>query len=393
MYYQNVRGLRSKTKDFLLASTACNYDVIALSETWLVPAIYDSELFGPDFIVYRCDRSPLNSTRERGGGVLLAVRSEISSERIVVPNTDTVEIVSVRLNLNCKIIYIVCLYIPSGSADIVYCSYVEAITLFFCYVNVKDNDTVLIVGDFNMPSVDWINDDSNKRVLLPTSFGSAIETSMLSALFSFDLCQLNNVVNFQGRLLDLLFSTNRDDVTVIKSVVPLSRVDAYHVPIEVKIDMDAGSIARPSPPAMVFDFKKANFEALSKHILSTDWDIMFKSYTKVGEAVDFFYAVIIQGFNLFVPKKTVRHTSRPVWFNRSLLKLKNLKTKAWYRYKRTNSAEDFSEYCKLRSRFASSQRSLYDDYLRKTQSDLTSDPTKFWAYVDTKKKTRVFHLL
>lgn len=33
MYYQNVRGLRMKTKTFKLSSTGCSFDVIALTET------------------------------------------------------------------------------------------------------------------------------------------------------------------------------------------------------------------------------------------------------------------------------------------------------------------------------------------------------------------------
>lgn len=58
-YYQNVRGLRTKTKDFFLASAACNYDLIIITETWLLPSIFDSELFTDSFMVYRCDRFSL----------------------------------------------------------------------------------------------------------------------------------------------------------------------------------------------------------------------------------------------------------------------------------------------------------------------------------------------
>ena len=57
LYYQNVRGLRTKCSEFYLSSSTCNFDVIALSETWLNSSFYDSELFHSDFTVYRCDRS------------------------------------------------------------------------------------------------------------------------------------------------------------------------------------------------------------------------------------------------------------------------------------------------------------------------------------------------
>ena len=77
LYYQNVRGLRTKCNDFYVACQrhACNYDVVALTETWLNSSIYDSELFHLDFAVYRCDRTELSSAHSRGGGVLLSVRN------------------------------------------------------------------------------------------------------------------------------------------------------------------------------------------------------------------------------------------------------------------------------------------------------------------------------
>lgn len=46
LYYQNCQGLRTKTNIFYRNASGCDYDIIALSETWLRDAIGDSELFG-----------------------------------------------------------------------------------------------------------------------------------------------------------------------------------------------------------------------------------------------------------------------------------------------------------------------------------------------------------
>lgn len=82
--YQNVRGLRMKTKDLKLSSIGCNFDIIALTETGLNSAFYDGELFDiNNFCIYRCDRSESNSTHARFGGVMIAVKSHIPSERIL----------------------------------------------------------------------------------------------------------------------------------------------------------------------------------------------------------------------------------------------------------------------------------------------------------------------
>lgn len=88
-YYQYVRGLRTKTSGFLLSSTSCDHDIIALTETSLHTSIFDGELFDTsEFLVHRCDRSMLNSDCVVLGGVLIAVRSHIKSELVTVPGID-----------------------------------------------------------------------------------------------------------------------------------------------------------------------------------------------------------------------------------------------------------------------------------------------------------------
>lgn len=39
VYYQNVRGIRTKTNELFLKLSACEYDIIVLTETWLRPDV------------------------------------------------------------------------------------------------------------------------------------------------------------------------------------------------------------------------------------------------------------------------------------------------------------------------------------------------------------------
>lgn len=74
-YYQNVRGLRTKASQFFSRVTQSNYDFICLTETWLTSDFYDGEFFDPNFSVFRCDRSAVESGAARGGGAAIAVRT------------------------------------------------------------------------------------------------------------------------------------------------------------------------------------------------------------------------------------------------------------------------------------------------------------------------------
>ena len=189
-YYQNVRGLRTKCSELYISSLACNYDIIAFSETWLHSSIYDSELFHSDFVVYRCDRTAQTSTFSRGGGVLISVRAIYSSEQIFVPSAEALEIVFVKVRMKVDI-YLCCLYIPPSSDGFVYQQFSNAFNCFLSAIDYKLDDFVLICGDFNCTSVEWFKDSDNERILFPLNCNSVAIHDMLTSLFSYNLDQLN----------------------------------------------------------------------------------------------------------------------------------------------------------------------------------------------------------
>lgn len=82
MYYQNVRGLKLKTKKFRTNLLANSYDVVLLCETWLRPDIFSSELFDDRYIVYRKDRNNPALGKKDGGGCLIAVKNHLYSKRV-----------------------------------------------------------------------------------------------------------------------------------------------------------------------------------------------------------------------------------------------------------------------------------------------------------------------
>ena len=79
IYYQNVRGVNTKTSEILLNSTLMSqYDLIILTETWLNSSSFDGEYFDVKlFNVLRKDRDFSTTAMRRGGGVLIAARKEI----------------------------------------------------------------------------------------------------------------------------------------------------------------------------------------------------------------------------------------------------------------------------------------------------------------------------
>lgn len=56
MFYVNAGGMRSKLLEFFTAVTSCNYQVIAITETWLINSIFDGEITPPGWQIFRKDR-------------------------------------------------------------------------------------------------------------------------------------------------------------------------------------------------------------------------------------------------------------------------------------------------------------------------------------------------
>ncbi len=103
---------RNKLNDFQAYVYENKPSVVLLTETWLAKEHLDNEIFPND--TYRCFRldrtakthppDPLNKNKfkEKGGGVLIAVRSDITVEPKQVAIKSKAEIISVELSFSNK---------------------------------------------------------------------------------------------------------------------------------------------------------------------------------------------------------------------------------------------------------------------------------------------------
>lgn len=400
-YYQNVRGLRTKTSGFLLSSTSCDHDVIALTETSLHPHIFDGELFDTTkFLVHRCDRSTMNSDSDVLGGVLIAVRSHIKSELVNVPGIDEVEMVIVKLHFDRMNIFICCVYIPSGSPVATYQLVDDAFHKVLNHLDLNTNDELWVFGDFNLSNVNWIAqsdctnpngnmndcfDDGN--VLLPYDFGESLKADLLHTFMSADLHQINNVKNCNGRILDLVFTSNPFDVVVCKSPCPMTKIDPYHVPIEILIPVSYSDSMTRCNYNEEFNYAKADFIGLNEHLCSIDWGVELDCFDDVNEKVNAFYDNILAGLRAFVPYKRNVPIKHAPWYSKKVRSLKNQRNKAHKAFKSTGCRTDELKFFALRNEFESTQAIAFNRYLEKTQNDIASDPSKFWQYVKTRKNS------
>ncbi|RYE20091.1 MAG: hypothetical protein EOP45_11600, partial [Sphingobacteriaceae bacterium] len=192
MYVANVRGLRTKSKELYADSSTHLIDIYALSETSLCNGISSSEYFDANYNVFRKDRYEGTSSTSRGGGVLIAINSRFICETVPLLDTSNIDCVCVKIVLNRSTnLFIHNAYIPPNSSPDLYAAHLNAINKLHSLS--AESDIILVVGDFNIPKVEWEHDidefGDESNVMLPNC--AHLEPSFNhNAEFIFDINEL-----------------------------------------------------------------------------------------------------------------------------------------------------------------------------------------------------------
>lgn len=376
VYYQNVRGLRSKTTELFQSVSICNYDILCLTETNLGKDVFDSELFGPEYVVLRSDRNLALSGLAGGGGVLIAVRRPLSVRRLSVLDDALLDFaanasaVGGVITGGNKTVHIIVVYIRPAQT-------VPFYTSFFDMLGSCDfTSEILIVGDFNIP--EYIQFRDNHQIIGRTA-------PLLNFVSYTAAYQINEIRNLGNRILDLVLTNTRSQVQrAIEVLVP---EDSYHpsLVILLSFDVDGGSQDFPNViPEGSYNFKKADYLSLYTHLLSVDWDFLLE-IADVDEACGSFYDVVFNIFDLYVPKMKFRRLRYPPWFTGGIIKKLRLKYRAWRRFKLYENQADRELFVSLRRQLKADINISYREYNYKNENSISVDPRNFWSAIGRKR--------
>lgn len=214
--YQNTRGLRTKIAKGLRKTTMLlDFHLFALTETWLNESINSESIIdGSQFDVYRSDRTLRTYPKARGrvlndndrimgGGCLIAIKKNIPVLRL---NEWEAEIPfdNVWLKISTTGItklFINCIYINVNTSF-------EQLNLYLDFlhdaINRREpNSKFLILGDFNLPCIDWFF-ENNKCA--PLIYDGRMANELINTLECTNLNQINHTKNAYNRTLDLILT-------------------------------------------------------------------------------------------------------------------------------------------------------------------------------------------
>ncbi|XP_058445613.1 uncharacterized protein LOC131426828 [Malaya genurostris] len=395
VYYQNVRGMRTKTQHFLLSLSSCDYDVIVLTETWLREDILNSEL-STNYTIYRCDRNSSSSQLLRGGGVLIAIKNNLTGIAIKMHGFEHLEQTTVRVSLPNLSLYICCIYLRPNSDPDLYSSHASAVQQVLDIANSMDR--VLVVGDYNLPHLRWTFDHDLKSYL-PENATSEQEISIMETMVAGGLYQICSLSNMNGRTLDLAFVNNTDFVELFEAPTSILKVDPHHKPFVLRYEkhLNENMVFSETYDDLDFDFNRCDMDDISADIEAVNWQAMLGG-NDLDHTVPLFYGTIYRILHSRVPKKRVRNKVdyKFPWWNARLGRMRNVlrkQRKHYYRYKTEDNKIVLRQF---ELQYETARNNAFRDYLNRIENSLRNNPSTFWTYVKSRKRSvgipvNVFH--
>lgn len=392
-YYQNVRGLRSKIKYGLKNElTLANFDLVALTETWLNADFSSNELFDESYNVFRSDRSVerynllkgdvahRDMTKDiRGGGCLLAIKNKISAIRLTEWENETLfENVWIKINTsgNSKI-FINTIYIPPWAGFDHVKAYYEQISEI---MNTREPySKFIILGDFNLANIDWCSCINYQS---PIRYDGRTASELVNTLNSTNLTQKNGIKNKFARTLDLILSNI--PIQIVRGH-PIVAEDDYHPTLVFDIDRSDIKFLKSRKTAK-YNFFKADYDSINNEIRSIDWYELLNT-TDINEAVTIFYSKIYEIIHKFTPICTPKSDKYPKWFSKKLIDL--IVDKNYYRRKmRKPNGEHFAViFREKRREIKKEKRKCLNNYIASIEPMINTNPKSFFAYTKSHKQS------
>jgi exonuclease III len=182
-------------------------DIVCVNETWLNGNIDDSEILNSDYTILRKDRET------RGGGVLLAIKTDSFKSVREVHQNQYIEIISAEITTSSNSRLLICSCYRPPNAD------QNWLNNFNHYLNdvCSCYENIILVGDFNMPHISWNS---------PENTTGAIEISFLDLMNDYFLSQLNNKPTRRNNVLDLVL-TNVPNLVNIHEVLSPTEAEFF----------------------------------------------------------------------------------------------------------------------------------------------------------------------
>ena len=236
---------------------------------------------------------------------------------------------------------------------------------------------VVCVGDFNLPDINW-------ELGWAGSEGSKMVLDVVQDMFWHQ--HVMEPTHIAGNILDLALSSSAELIAGVSSEGYLGAAD------HVILDVDLVGPKQHDTYEEVPDWGKANFDAIRTAMQDVDWEAEFSN--KPGlDCLTLFQEVLDREVNRSVPKKRRRQNFKPVWMNKSLMRMIRKKKRAWKFYSSdprcAKDYQSFQAYKNIQKDVKKAVKQAKRKLERKLAKQYKKNNKAFHSYIKKKTSNRV----
>ena len=370
----NAQSLKLKKDDLQMKAKLHKPLLIGVIESWGNEKTEDAVFKLKNYIMYRSDR-----TGQRGGGTLLYISTQLG-QRECLPLKRSVNGISFDSSVWCwvtptrgKKILVGCVYRSTSSLG-VNNDKLNNLLKFAC--EIAGENRLLILGDFNVPNIDWTN-----RILLPGA--RRLERDFFETITDNFLCQhVKEPTRFRGTeksTLDLIFTKEEEDVKNVKVLSPIGLSDHGAVIGEFICKWKSRVVPKKTPI-----YYKGKYDIIANEINQIGWREM---HTGINEFVKNYNSIYKLMVEEHIPLGSPKDYNEP-WMNRNIMKIWKKKNCAWNRLGVRNSRERWRVYRKHRDHLRSTIRKSRRSHERKIAENSRTNKRGFFKYVNSRLTVR-----
>ena len=243
---------------------------------------------------------------------------------------------------------------------------------------IAGDNRLLILGDFNLPKVDWVNND------LKEGFDEN-EVNMLEVITDCFLHQhvkkLTRFRNDQASTLDLIFTKEEEDVRDIEVLQPLGNSD-HGVVIGNFVCQWRSRIVQKKRRI----YHKGKYELIIEGLNGVNWEVEFENKS-VHECWEIYKVKLESLVEEHVPMSNPKDYNEP-WMNGLLIRMWKKKYFAWKRFTETRSHARYEQYKREANLLKKNTRKAKRKYESKLAKQVRHNKRAFYRYVNSKLTVR-----
>ena len=182
--------------------------------------------------------------------------------------------------------------------------------------------------------------------------------------------------------LDWVITNNIDIIQNVRVEAALGEHGDHGI---IRFEIDA-SIQEPIPETG-YCYYRGNYEEMKNELIEINWPDKLDNLN-TQQAWNSFQGLLEGMIENYIPKKKFTLRKKKPWINREVITAIKNKRKAWDRYKKKKTAENWDKYAEIRNRTNRTINKAKFDYEQKITTEIKSNPKQFWKYINAKSNRK-----